>query len=50
MKVVKKYKDNIPKAVLHCFTGTQKELDDYLNMDFILALLAGYVMKEEMLI
>ena len=25
MKIVKKYKDNIPKAVLHCFTGTQTE-------------------------
>ena len=45
MKVVKKYKDNIPKAVLHCFTGTQKELDDYLNMGFYIGL-TGWICDE----
>ena len=45
MKIVKKYKDNIPKAVLHCFTGTQKELDDYLNMGFYIGL-TGWICDE----
>ena len=33
MKIISKYKNDIPKAVVHCFTGTQNELDDYLEMD-----------------
>ena len=31
-KILSKYRDSIPKAVVHCFTGTQKELDDYLDI------------------
>ena len=34
MKIISKYKNDISKAVVHCFTGTQKELDDYLEMGF----------------
>ena len=45
MKVIKKYKDSIPKAVLHCFTGTQKELDDYLNIGFYIGL-TGWICDE----
>jgi TatD DNase family protein len=32
IKILSKYRDSIPKAVVHCFTGTQKELDDYLDI------------------
>ena len=28
MKIIKKYSSDIPKAVVHCFTGTQSQLDD----------------------
>ena len=29
----KKYKDNINKAVVHCFTGDKSELKSYIDMD-----------------
>jgi TatD DNase family protein len=32
IKILSKYRDSISKAVVHCFTGTQKELDDYLDI------------------
>jgi len=32
IKILSKYRNNIPKSVVHCFTGTQKELDDYLDI------------------
>jgi TatD DNase family protein len=32
IKILSKYRDSIPKSVVHCFTGTQKELDDYLDI------------------
>ena len=33
IKILKKYSSDIKKAVVHCFTGTQKQLDDYLELD-----------------
>ena len=33
IKILKKYSSNINKAVVHCFTGTQEQLDDYLELD-----------------
>jgi TatD DNase family protein len=45
MKIISKYKNDIPKAVVHCFTGTQKELDDYLEMGFHIGL-TGWVCDE----
>lgn len=30
--IMKQYKDKVGKAVVHCFTGTEKELDTYLDM------------------
>jgi len=31
--MLKKYKDSIDKAVVHCFTGQKKELEAYLDLD-----------------
>ena len=45
MKTISKYKNNISKAVVHCFTGTQKELDDYLEMGFHIGL-TGWICDE----
>ena len=33
IKILRKYSSDINKAVLHCFTGTQKQLDDYIELD-----------------
>tara|TARA_B100001741_G_scaffold222084_1_gene184322 strand:- start:991 stop:1782 length:792 start_codon:yes stop_codon:yes gene_type:complete len=33
IKILRKYSSDINKAVVHCFTGTQKQLDDYLELD-----------------
>jgi TatD DNase family protein len=45
MKIISKYKNDISKAVVHCFTGTQEELDDYLEMGFYIGL-TGWVCDE----
>ena len=31
IKIINQYKNSLPKCVVHCFTGTQSELDDYLD-------------------
>ena len=33
IKILRKYSSDINKAVVHCFTGTQEQLDDYLELD-----------------
>ena len=33
IKILRKYSSDINKTVVHCFTGTQKQLDDYLELD-----------------
>ena len=33
IKILRKYSSDIKKAVVHCFTGTQEQLDDYLELD-----------------
>jgi TatD DNase family protein len=45
VKIISKYKNDISKAVVHCFTGTQKELDDYLEMEFSIGL-TGWICDE----
>ena len=45
IKIISKYKNDIPKAVVHCFTGTQSELDDYLEMGFYIGL-TGWICDE----
>ena len=32
IRIIKERRINFPKFVVHCFTGTQKELDDYLEL------------------
>lgn len=46
MKIIKKYSSDIPKAVVHCFTGTQSQLDDYLELDFYVGL-TGWICDEK---
>jgi TatD DNase family protein len=45
LKIISIYKNDISKAVVHCFTGTQKELDDYLEMEFSIGL-TGWICDE----
>lgn len=45
MKIITKYKNDINKAVVHCFTGTQKQLDSYLNLGFYIGL-TGWICDE----
>jgi TatD DNase family protein len=45
IKTIKPYKNDIKKAVVHCFTGTQKELDEYLELGFHIGL-TGWICDE----
>jgi TatD DNase family protein len=45
LKIISKYKNDISKAVVHCFTGTQEELDDYLELGFHIGL-TGWICDE----
>ena len=33
IKILRKYSSDINKSVVHCFTGTREQLDDYLELD-----------------
>lgn len=33
MPILRRYRDQLPGAVVHCFTGTGEELEDYLLLD-----------------
>ena len=33
IKILRKYSSDINKKIVHCFTGTQEQLDDYLELD-----------------
>ena len=33
IKILRKYSSDINKSVVHCFTGTKKQLNDYLELD-----------------
>ena len=45
IKIIGEYKDYLPKSVVHCFTGTQSELEDYLDLGFYIGL-TGWVCDE----
>jgi len=45
IKILKKYKDYLPKCVVHCFTGSKNELDEYLEYDFFVGL-TGWICDE----
>ncbi|MDG0966566.1 MAG: TatD family hydrolase [SAR86 cluster bacterium] len=42
IKIIKDNINHFPKFVVHCFTGTQQELDDYLNLGAYIGL-TGWV-------
>ena len=46
IKILKKYSSDISKAVVHCFTGTQEQLDDYLELDCYIGV-TGWICDEK---
>ena len=46
IKILRKYSSDISKAVVHCFTGTQEQLDDYLELDFYIGV-TGWICDEK---
>ena len=46
IKILKKYSSDINKAVVHCFTGTQEQLEDYLELDCYIGV-TGWICDEK---
>ena len=46
IKILRKYSSDINKAVVHCFTGTQEQLDDYLELDCFIGV-TGWICDEK---
>jgi TatD DNase family protein len=46
IKILRKYSSDISKAVVHCFTGTQSQLDDYLELDCYIGV-TGWICDEK---
>ena len=46
IKILRKYSSDIGKAVVHCFTGTQEQLDDYLELDCFIGV-TGWICDEK---
>ncbi len=46
IKILRKYSSDINKAVVHCFTGTQKQLDDYLELNCYIGV-TGWICDEK---
>ncbi len=46
MRMIREHRKNFPKFVVHCFTGTQKELDDYLDLGAYIGL-TGWICDEK---
>jgi len=45
MEMLEPVKEKLPKTVVHCFTGTQEELMDYIGMDFYIGI-TGWICDE----
>jgi TatD DNase family protein len=45
IEILRKYRDKIPAAVAHCFTGTEKELQGLLDMDLFIGI-TGWICDE----
>lgn len=45
MAILKEYRSSLPKALLHCFTGNQAELEAYLELDLHIGV-TGWVCDE----
>jgi len=46
LSILQKYKDELPPAVLHCFTGTREEAQAYLALGLYIGL-TGYIWKDK---
>tara|TARA_S200000501_G_scaffold149199_1_gene140724 strand:+ start:195 stop:983 length:789 start_codon:yes stop_codon:yes gene_type:complete len=46
IKILRKYSSDINKTVVHCFTGTQAQLDDYLELDCYIGI-TGWICDEK---
>ena len=46
IKILRKYSSDINKAVVHCFTGTQEQLDDYLELGCYIGI-TGWICDEK---
>ncbi len=46
MPILRRYRDQLPGAVVHCFTGTGEELGDYLSLDCHIGV-TGWVCDEK---
>ncbi|MDG2060450.1 MAG: TatD family hydrolase [SAR86 cluster bacterium] len=45
LSILDNVKDNLPRIVVHCFTGTESELDDYTGRDFYIGI-TGWICDE----
>jgi TatD DNase family protein len=46
IKILRKYSSDINKTVVHCFTGTQSQLDEYLELDAYIGI-TGWICDEK---
>ena len=46
IKILRKYSSDINKAVVHCFTGTPEQLEDYLELDCYIGV-TGWICDEK---
>ena len=46
IKILRKYSSDIDKTVVHCFTGTQSQLDEYLELDAYIGI-TGWICDEK---
>ena len=46
IKILRKYSSDITKAVVHCFTGTQEQLNDYLELNCYIGV-TGWICDEK---
>jgi len=46
IKILREYSSDINKAVVHCFTGTQEQLEDYLELDCYIGV-TGWICDEK---
>jgi len=46
LEILDKFSDQLPKVVIHCFTGSQEQIKTYLERGFYIGI-TGYVCKEK---
>lgn len=45
MDILRQYRNSLPRGVVHCFTGTREELEDYLELDMHIGI-TGWICDE----